>query len=169
MRDCNSEQSRNPKSDKKIDKNVKIVEIDHSGAYLCGHELSEIVYLYVPGLKVLWNDRKLALINPLQKFHFVLCFSKSLFTCIHIGPSKLAHLLLKKICSEFNYHNNLLINLWYVDNNVQQSTQRINDFNVGDVDYIIDVLEHFAVNRSNGNCWQTNKPTRDKSHFLFSI
>ena len=30
-------------SDFKIDKNVKNVEIDHIGAYLCGHKLSELL------------------------------------------------------------------------------------------------------------------------------
>ena len=51
----------------KIDKNVKIVEIDHSGAYLCGHKLSELLNLYYNGLKVLFEGRKRHLKNlPLK-------------------------------------------------------------------------------------------------------
>ena len=39
----------------KIDKNVKTVEIDHSGAYLHSHKLSELLNLHYNGLKVFFE------------------------------------------------------------------------------------------------------------------
>ena len=89
MRDRKSEWSRNRTSDFKIDKNVKIVEIDHNGACLCGHEVSDILYRYKPGLEVNYKDRKNVLSNCQQKWHFLFVSTKSLFIFFHHQPSKL--------------------------------------------------------------------------------
>ena len=62
-------------------KNVIKDEIDHIGAYLCGHKLSELLNLHYNGLKVLFEGRKRHMKNLLLKwkqwrlFCFVLfCF-----------------------------------------------------------------------------------------------
>ena len=58
-------------------KNVIKDEIDHIGAYLCGHKLSELLNLHYNGLKVLFEGRKRHLKNLMQwrLFCFVLfCF-----------------------------------------------------------------------------------------------
>ena len=53
-------------------------EIDHIGAYLCGHKLSELLNLHYNGLKVLFEGRKRHLKNLEQwrLFCFVFVFKQ---------------------------------------------------------------------------------------------